>query len=230
MENDKRIVFNSSVNNVAIQNKLSHFQNSLFDNSYLPPDKNYAITPRQIFMDLNFKNPICPVNNAFPSFICVPLKHLINKAGEYLENLKLDYFYNVHKFYLNTSKKYTIKELYKEWKAKEVLAIKVKRIFKKELDEIEFELKYGELYPERDLQTTTTCLTETNDSIVFGQHAVEEGYEVKEEEKTVLFFHYKFAKNLGIDTTFQDVRKINNEKYFKFIQLDKTGINYFEGR
>ena len=230
MENDKRIVFNSSVNNVAIQNKLSHFQNSLFDDSYLPPDKNYAITPRQIFMDLNFKNPICPVNNAFPSFICVPLKHLINKAGEYLENLKLDYFYNVHKFYLNTSKKYTIKELYKEWKAKEVLAIKVKRIFKKELDEIEFELKYGELYPERDLQTTTTCLTETNDSIVFGQHAVEEGYEVKEEEKTVLFFHYKFAENLGIDTTFAKVKEIDNEKYFLFMPLNKKSTGYFHGK
>ena len=230
MENDKRIVFNSSVNNVAIQNKLSHFQNSLFDDSYLPPDKNYAITPRQIFMDLNFKNPICPVNNAFPSFICVPLKHLINKAGEYLDNLNLDYFYNVHKFYLNTSKKYTIKELYKEWKAKEVLAIKVKRIFKKELDEIEFELKYGELYPERDLQTTTTCLTETNDSIVFGQHAVEEGYEVKEEEKTVLFFHYKFAENLGIDTTFAKVKEIDNEKYFLFMPLNKKSTGYFHGK
>ena len=230
MENDKRIVFNSSVNNVAIQNKLSHFQNSLFDDSYLPPDKNYAITPRQIFMDLNFKNPICPVNNAFPSFICVPLKHLINKAGEYLENLKLDYFYNVHKFYLNTSKKYTIKELYKEWKAKEVLAIKVKRIFKKELDEIDFELKFGELYPERDLQTTTTCLTETNDSIVFGQHAVEEGYEVKEEEKTVLFFHYKFAENLGIDTTFAKVKEIDNEKYFLFMPLNKKSTGYFHGK
>ena len=230
MENDKRIVFNSSVNNVAIQNKLSHFQNSLFDDSYLPPDKNYAITPRQIFMDLNFKNPICPEDNAFPSFICVPLKHLINKAGEHLDDLNLDYFYNVHKFYLNTSKKYTIKELYKEWKAKEVLAIKVKRIFKKELDEIEFELKYGELYPERDLQTTTTCLTETNDSIVFGQHAVEEGYEVKEEEKTVLFFHYKFAENLGIDTTFAKVKEIDNEKYFLFMPLNKKSTGYFHGK
>ena len=131
MENDKRIVFNSSVNKVVIENRLAHFQNSLFDNSYLPPDKNYAITPRQIFMDLNFKNPICPEDNAFPSFICVPLKHLINKAGEHLDDLNLDYFYNVHKFYLNTSKKYTIKELYKEWKAKEVLAIKVKKSSKR---------------------------------------------------------------------------------------------------
>ena len=228
MENDKRIVFNSSVNNVAIQNKLSHFQNSLFDDSYLPPDKNYAITPRQIFMDLNFKNPICPVNNAFPSFICVPLKHLINKAGEYLDNLNLDYFYNVHKFYLNTSKKYTIKELYKEWKAKEVLAIKVKKKFKEELEGVE--LKYSQLYPERDLQTTTTCLTETNDSIVFGQHAVEEGYEVKEEEKTVLFFHYKFAENLGIDTTFAKVKEIDNEKYFLFMPLNKKSTGYFHGK
>ena len=215
MENDKRIVFNSSVNKVVIENRLAHFQNSLFDNSYLPPDKNYAITPRQIFMDLNFKNPICPEDNAFPSFICVPLKHLINKAGEHLDDLNLDYFYNVHKFYLNTSKKYTIKELYKEWKAKEVLAIKVKKKFKEELEGVE--LKYSQLYPERDLQTTTTCLTETKDSIVFGQHVVEEGYEIKEEEKTVLFFHYKFAKNLGIESEFEDVRFINKEKYYKFI-------------
>ena len=230
MENDKRIIFNSSVNNIVIENKLAHFQNSLFSNTYLPPDKNYAITPRQIYMDLNFKNPICPEDNAFPSFICVPLKHLMNKAGEDLDNLSINHFYNVHKFYLNTAKKYSIKELYKEWKAKEVLAIKVKRMFKEKLAEIGFELKYGELYPERDLQTTTTCLIEKKHSIVFGQHAIEDNYEIKETEKTVLFFHYRFAENLGIDTTFQDVRIINNEKYFKFIPLDKIGTSYFQGR
>ena len=230
MENNKKIIFNSSVNNIVIENKLAHFQNSLFDNSYLPPDKNYAITPRQIFMDLNFKNPICPEDNAFPSFICAPLNHLINKTGEYLDNLNLDHFYNVHKFYLNTSKKYTIKELYKEWKAKEVLAIKVKRIFKDELAKIGFELKDGELYPERDLQTTTTCLIETKRSIIFGQHAIEPDYKIKENEKTVLFFHYKFAENLGIDTTFTDEKKINNEKYFKFIPLKNFGTGYFNDK
>ena len=104
MENNKKIIFNSSVNNIVIENRLAHFQNSLFDNSYLPPDKNYAITPRQIFMDLNFKNPICPEDNAFPSFICAPLNHLINKTGEYLDNLNLDHFYNVHKFIPKYSK------------------------------------------------------------------------------------------------------------------------------
>lgn len=121
MENDTRIVFNSSVQNIVIENKLAHFQNTLFSHNYLNPDKNYAITPRQIYMDLNFKNPVCPVDNVFPSFICVPYIHLIEKAGPELNNLKLEYFYNVHKYYLNTAKKYSIIDLFEEWSSKEFI-------------------------------------------------------------------------------------------------------------
>lgn len=81
METEKRIVFNSSVENVNICNQLAHFQNSLFSKNYLDPHKNYAITPRQLYIDLNFKNPVCPVDNAFPSVICVPYALFIKKIG-----------------------------------------------------------------------------------------------------------------------------------------------------
>ena len=227
MENDKRIILNSSVQNIVIENKLANFQNSLFSNSYLPPDKNYAITPRQIYMDLNFKNPICPIDNAFPSFICVPLTHLLSKAGENLNNLNLDHFYNVHKYYLNTAKKYSIKDLFQEWKLKEVIAIKVKQKYKKQLKKMGYVLPEGELYPDKDLNTTTTCLKETNDSILFGQHAIILDYEIQEAEKTILFFHHKFAEKLGIERQFEDIKKINDEKYYKFMPLDTSGLRYF---
>ena len=82
MEDEKRIVFNSSVQNIKINNQLAHFQNCLFSKNYLDSDKKYSITPRQIYIDLNFKNPICPVNNAFPSFICCPVDHFVEKVEE----------------------------------------------------------------------------------------------------------------------------------------------------
>ena len=111
METEKRIVFNSSVENINICNELAHFQNSLFSKNYLDPLKNYAITPRQIYIDLSFKNPVCPVNNAFRSCICVPRVHFAKKLEEQSEaghpngeGIKLNMFYNIHKFYLNTEK------------------------------------------------------------------------------------------------------------------------------
>ena len=230
MENDKRIILNSSVQNIVIENKLARFQNSLFSNSYLHPDKNYAITPRQIYMDLNFKNPICPVDNSFPSFICVPLKHLISKAGENLDNLNLDHFYNVHKYYLNTAKKYSIKDLYDEWKSKEIIALKVKKKYKKQLEKVAYELPEGaELYPDKDLHITTTCLKKMNDSILFGQHAIALDYEIQEAEKTILFFHHQFAEKLDIARQFIDIKNINNEKYFMFMPLDTSGMKYLGG-
>ena len=128
MQNETRIVFNSSGENIVIENKLAHFQNSLFNKNYLTPDRNYAITPRQIYIDLNFKNPICPVNNAFPSFICVPYNHLIKKIEDSgISIFKLKYFSNIHKYYLNTAKKYSISDLFDEWSSKELIGIKTKK-------------------------------------------------------------------------------------------------------
>ena len=80
MQGEKRIIFNSGAGN-AIENKHAHFRNYLFDTKYLNPLKNHSIAPRLIHMDLNFKNPICPLNNAFPSLICVPIAHLQRKSN-----------------------------------------------------------------------------------------------------------------------------------------------------
>ena len=54
MEDEKSIVFNSSVQDINITNRLAHFQNSLFSKNYLDSNKKYAITPHQIYIDLNF--------------------------------------------------------------------------------------------------------------------------------------------------------------------------------
>ena len=89
MEDEKKIVFNSSVEDINITNRLAHFQNSLFSKNYLDSNKKYAITPRQIYIDLNFKNPVCPVNNAFPSLICCRKKHFLKKLKD---NIKLQLF------------------------------------------------------------------------------------------------------------------------------------------
>ena len=107
MEDEKRIVFNSSVQDINITNRLAHFQNSLFSKNYLDPNKKCAITPRQIYIDLNFKNPICPDNNSFPSFICCPVNHFHKKlasASPGDSGVKLEYFYNIHKYFLDMRK------------------------------------------------------------------------------------------------------------------------------
>ena len=128
MEDEKRIVFNSSVGNIKIYNELAHFQNSLFDKNYLNPLLAYKLTPRQIYMDLNFKNPVCPVNNAFPSLICVPRGHFDKKIKEQSENVvKLNMFNNIHKYYVKPTKKYTMGELFDEWNSKEKIGIKTKK-------------------------------------------------------------------------------------------------------
>ena len=158
METEKRIVFNSSVENIHISNELAHFQNTLFSKNYLNPFKNHVITPRQIYMDLNFKNPACPVNNAFPSCICVPQNHFYKKMEEEksktgdsdVEIVKLNMFYNINKFYLKPEKKYTISNLFDEWSSKEQIGIKTKK-------------KYNQLqtdisYKEKDYILTTTFL------------------------------------------------------------------------
>ena len=141
METEKRIVFNSSVENINIYNQLAHFQNSLFSKNYLDPHKNYAITPRQIYIDLSFKNPVCPVNNAFPSCICVPRIHFTKKMEEQSlagypngGGIKLNMFYNIHKFYLNTAKKYTISDLFDEWSSKEQIGKKTKKKIQRTTD------------------------------------------------------------------------------------------------
>ena len=58
MENEKRIVLLSAVDNVLIENKLTHFQNSMYNRDYLNQNLNHSITLRQIYIDLDFKNPI----------------------------------------------------------------------------------------------------------------------------------------------------------------------------
>ena len=57
---------------------------------------------------------------------------------------------------------------------------------------------FQDLYSGKDLITTTKFLKNTESSVIFGQHAIEEGYVIKEDERTLLFFHFKFAEKLGI--------------------------------
>ena len=220
METEKRIVFNSAVENINIYNQLAHFQNSLFNKNYLDPHKNYAITPRQLYIDLNFKNPVCPVDNAFPSVICVPKAHYGKKLQDQADagypdgsgGVKLNMFYNVHKFYLNTGKKYTISDLFDEWSLKERIGIETRKKYNK--------LHESELYKEKDLILTTTFLKKESNSIIFGQHPIieneESAYNVKiaEEERNLLFFHYKFVEKLNIQDQVRTETYISEEKYY----------------
>ena len=227
MENEKRIILLSAVDNVLIENKLTHFQNSMYNRDYLNENSNHSITLRQLYIDLDFKNPICPKDNAFPSLICAPYVHILKNAPEskYIDdrccgnrieidrdiNLQLIHFHNVHKYYLNTAKKYTIKDLFEEWSVKELIAIESKKQFN--------ELNGGELtplYPDKDLIITSKLLKDTGHSIILGQHPIEEGYVFKENEKTILFFHYHFAEKLKIETKMDSFITIDGEKYYFF--------------
>ena len=214
MEDEKRIVFNSSVGNIKIYNELAHFQNSLFDKNYLNPLLAYKLTPRQIYMDLNFKNPVCPVNNAFPSLICVPRGHFDKKIKAQSENVvKLNMFNNIHKYYVKPTKKYTMRELFDEWNSKEKIGIKTK----KKYNEIQGDIKYEE----KDLILTTTFLKKTTDSIIFGQHPIEEGYEIPEDDKTLLLFHFKFVEKLNIQhNDLGASMDIDGEKYYMLMPLN----------
>ena len=223
MENEKRIVLLSAVDNVLIENKLTHFQNSMYNRDYLNQNLNHSITLRQIYIDLDFKNPVCPQNNAYPSLICAPYLHVFENApeSEYAENedidLQLIHFHNVHRYYLNTAKKYTIKDLFEEWSVKELIAIESKKQFNA--------LNGGELtplYQDKDLIMTSKLLKDTGHSIIFGQHPIEEGYVFKENEKTILFFHYHFAEKLKIETKMAGRITINGEKYYFFHPLQQT--------
>ena len=214
MEDEKRIVFNSSVGNIKIYNELAHFQNSLFDKNYLNPLLAYKLTPRQIYMDLNFKNPVCPVNNAFPSLICVPRGHFDKKIKAQSENVvKLNMFNNIHKYYVKPTKKYTMRELFDEWNSKEKIGIKTK----KKYNEIQGDIKYEE----KDLILTTTFLKKTTDSIIFGQHPIEESYEISEDDKTLLLFHFKFVEKLNIQhNDLGASMDIDGEKYYMLMPLN----------
>ena len=214
MEDEKRIVFNSSVGNIKIYNELAHFQNSLFDKNYLNPLLAYKLTPRQIYMDLNFKNPVCPVNNAFPSLICVPRGHFDKKIKAQSENVvKLNMFNNIHKYYVKPTKKYTMRELFDEWNSKEKIGIKTK----KKYNEIQGDIKYEE----KDLILTTTFLKKTTDSIIFGQHPIEESYEISEDDKTLLLFHFKFVEKLNIQhNDLGPSMDIDGEKYYMLMPLN----------
>ena len=233
MEDEKKIVFNSSVEDINITNRLAHFQNSLFSKNYLDSNKKYAITPRQIYIDLNFKNPVCPVNNAFPSLICCPSKHFLKKLNDNYRpdsptsttndesnvsrssnanQIKLKFFYNIHKYFLNHAKKYSISELYEEWRSKEKIGVKTRRKYNKESNA---------LYKPEELVLTNTFLKKTSDSILFGQHPIDDDYTIKKEEENFLFFHFKFAEKLGIVNQFSNGQEmlINGEKYYWFIPL-----------
>ena len=124
----------------------------------------------------------------------MPYYHLFEEEPNFRYILELNHFYNVHRYYLNTAKKYTIKDLFEEWSVKELMAINTRKKFNR--------LVSGEitpLYVDKDLVTTSTFLKDTGHSIIFGQHAIDEGYTIKEDKKTILLFHYQFAEKLGIE-------------------------------
>ena len=93
MEKEKRLILNSGAPNILIKNTLSHFQNSIYDRNYFNPNLEYTITPKNISIDLNFKNPACAKNIAFPALICSPMKH-ITKIASYPNNMKIRIYKN----------------------------------------------------------------------------------------------------------------------------------------
>ena len=214
----KPIIFNSGAGNVLIKNRLAHFQNALYEEDYLDPTKHHSITPRQLMIELNFKNPACPKNNAFPSLICAPYVHVVKDWETvpwdiwiYNNEIKLEDFYNVHKYYLNTSKMYTLEDLFYEWTAKEELAFATRKAYNEQLGES------GQVsnYDDSLLAATTRFLNYTGDSVIFGQYAVE-GYggDIPGIEKVILFFHYKFAHKLKIEDQMDQVAYVSGEKYY----------------
>ena len=214
----KPIIFNSGAGNVLIKNRLAHFQNALYEEDYLDPTKHHSITPRQLMIELNFKNPACPKNNAFPSLICAPYVHVVKDWENvpwdiwiYNNEIKLEDFYNVHKYYLNTSKMYTLEDLFYEWTAKEELAFATRKAYNEQLGES------GQVsnYDDSLLAATTRFLNYTGDSVIFGQYAVE-GYggDIPGIEKVILFFHYKFAHKLKIEDQMDQVAYVSGEKYY----------------
>ena len=241
MENEKRLILNSGAPNILIKNTLSHFQNSLYDRNYLNPNLEYAITARNISIDLNFKNPACAKNVAFPALICTPMKHITNIAS-YPNNMKLkidnnDFkwydssvtqshtipnenivlhlskFYNVHRFYLKEHKQYTILDLYQEWSHKDKLIYKLRK-----------QANATNLinYKNEKLQPKSKLLSFNTDSIILGQHPIEKNeinspmgnIELNADDKTVLFFHYKFAEKLELEEEMDGIIKIDDEKYY----------------
>ena len=213
----KPIIFSSGAGNVLIKNRLTHFQNALYKDDYLDPTKNHSIIPRQLMIELNFKNPICPVNNSFPSLICVPYVHLVNSTLETdftNYEFRLETFYNIHKYYIKPSKRYTIEGLFSEWSEREELAVNTRKRYNEELNVYE---------NDEFLIATTRFLKNTRNSVIFGQHAVEENYQIPETEKIVLFFHFKFAKKLKIEDQMDGISHINEEKYYMLMPRSGVG-------
>merc|ERR1711978_196028 len=100
-----------------------------------------------------------------------------------------------------------MRELFDEWNSKEKIGIKTK----KKYNEIQGDIKYKE----KDLILTTTFLKKTTDSIIFGQHPIEEGYEIPEDDKTLLLFHFKFVEKLNIQhNDLGASMDIDGEKYY----------------
>ena len=63
-------------------------------------------------------------------------------------------------------------------------------------------------------------MKKTENSIIFGQHPIEENYEIPEEDKTLLLFHFKFVEKLNIQhDKLGPLMKIDNEKYYTLMPL-----------
>ena len=76
------------------------------------------------------------------------------------------------------------------------------------------------MYKEKDYILTTTFLKKTSDSIIFGQHPLEEDYVIQDDEKTLLFFHFKFVEKLNISHDhFDSTMEIDDEKYYTLMPL-----------
>ena len=60
--------------------------------------------------------------------------------------------------------------------------------------------------------TKLQFLKKTSNSIIFGQHPIVENYEIPEEEKNLLFFHFKFVEKLDIQDQVGSSMDIDGEK------------------
>ena len=64
-------------------------------------------------------------------------------------------------------------------------------------------------------------MKKTTDSIIFGQHPIEEGYEIPEDDKTLLLFHFKFVEKLNIQhNDLGASMDIDGEKYYMLMPLN----------
>ena len=101
--------------------------------------------------------------------------------------------------------------LFDEWSSKEQIGIKTKKKYNQTQDEIK--------YKEKDYSLTTSFLKKTANHIIFGQHPIEEDYQIRDDEKTLLFFHFKFVEKLGIQDQVGTPMDTDDEKYYMIMPL-----------